>query len=512
MTHRNRSQRARLLLPVVAIMSLSACAASLRNDLADHPNGRFAEGAGTRTTAVTAATPVASTTAPAAGAPTAPGALPTAKAAGPEPARRGPVTADELAIAGVTTGDDQLAAFRGAWTPGKGTLPYSDSRAAFLARSPAVSEAVQRFRASYERYGQVTALDDLVRQYDAFAQELRTNATTPILRPSLAKRFPFNGVADLQGRIVDVDVALARVALERDLLGALADFEAAWQEAYYWQHALGIVAGVSDLAERVVEAAKGRYRAGGTSHANLIQAELRDEALSVRLATSRARRSSTKTSLAAALDLPADALDGVSLHLDAPLPKRPARSDVAAATLAHGPTVATARAARERAALMVQLAERQLQPNLAEWAGVPGSGARPAAADLAYATGGPFLRELQVREQAAADALAGAERQAPARAEEAWVTLDDAVRRRVSSAGRQLARAQQGVDVSERGYRAGTATFLDLDTAVQLYLATALDAWAALRDAHVASARLATLVGVPHTPSPTAPTMENSHE
>ncbi|PKN55637.1 MAG: hypothetical protein CVU56_20225 [Deltaproteobacteria bacterium HGW-Deltaproteobacteria-14] len=477
----------------------------MRSDLADHPHGRFAEGAGTRTTGVVVAAPVESTS------PTGPSALPTPKAAGPGPARRGPATADELAIAGVATGDEQLAAFRGAWAPGKGTLSYSDSRAAFVARSPAVAEAVQRFRASYERYGQVAALDDLVRQYDAFAEKLMTNATTPILRPSLAKRFPFNGVADLQGRIVDVDVALARIALERDLLAALADFEAAWQEAYYWQHALGIVAGVSDLAERVVEAAKGRYRAGGTSHANLIQAELREEALRVRHATARARRTSAKTSLAAALDLPADALDGVSLRLDAPLPERPARSDVAAATLAHGPTVATARAARERAALMVQLAERQLQPNLAEGAAVPGSGARPAAADLAYATGGPFLRELQVREQAAADALAGAERQAPARAEEAWVTLDDAVRRRLSSAGHQLARAQQGVDVSERGYRAGTATFLDLDSAVQLYLATALDAWAALRDAHVAAARLATLVGAGPAASPTAPT-EDPHD
>ncbi|MCA9515119.1 MAG: TolC family protein, partial [Myxococcales bacterium] len=86
-------------------------------------------------------------------------------------------------------------------------------------------------------------------------------------------------------------------------------------------------------------------------------------------------------------------------------------------------------------------------------------------------------------------------RRAPARAEGAWVTLDDARRRYASAAGHQLARAEQGVEVAEQGYRAGTATFFDLDSAVQLYLGAALDARAALRDAWVAAALLDAVVG-----------------
>ena len=80
--------------------------------------------------------------------------------------------------------------------------------------------------------------------------------------------------------------------------------------------------------------------------------------------------------------------------------------------------------------------------------------------------------------------------------------------RRASAAGHQLARAQQGVDVAERGYRAGTATFFDLDSAVQLYLTTALEARVALRDAHIAGASLDAVVGTiaaaPHTNPPEA--------
>ncbi|TNF37458.1 MAG: hypothetical protein EP329_03175, partial [Deltaproteobacteria bacterium] len=287
-----------VLLPLL----LSACAASLRSDLADHPNGRFAEGAATRSLGRTSPAP----TPPVDAAVTPSTPLPTPKPAGPDAVRRGPVTADDLAVVGVTEAEEALAPFRGAWAPAAGRLGYGDARRAFLARSPAVAEAVQRYRASFERYGQIDALDDLVRQYDAFAGELATGATTPIVKPSLAKRFPFGGVADLQGRVVDVDVTLARVALERDLLTALADFEAAWQEVYYWQRAVGILGDVTDLAGRVVDAAQARYRAGSTAHANLIQAEIRQEALSVRLTTARARRGAARTALAATLDLPAD--------------------------------------------------------------------------------------------------------------------------------------------------------------------------------------------------------------
>lgn len=477
--------------PLLAMSFASmACATSLRSELDEHPNGRFAEGVLARR--ATASRPP-STTPPQ---PSPPSLDPVApKPAGPSVVRRGPVDAGDLRIVGLEVEDGALEPFRREWPAAERRLEYRQTRLAFLARSPTVAEAVQHYRAAFERYGQIEALDDLVRQYDAFAGELTTGATTPIVKPSPAKRFPFGGVSSLQGRLAGVDVTLARVTLEQTLLSALAEFERAWQGAYYWQRAVAILAEVTDLSGRLVDAARARYRVGSTSHANLIHAEIRHEALSVRLTSARARRGAARVALAASLDLPPDALERTSLVLNRPRPARPDRHATAAAALDHGPEVALARAARERAALMVELAKRQLQPNLSEGAEIPGSGPRPPAADLMYATGGPFVRELEVRDQAAAEALAAAERRAPAVADEAWVTLDDARRRHASSAGSQLSRARQGVEVTERGYRAGTATFFDLDSAVQLYLTTALDARASLRDAHIASARLAVVTG-----------------
>lgn len=514
---RAMSPRPAVFLTLLALAALPGCAASLRADLDARPNGAFAQGAVTRAAALTPPAPAADGASTALGQ-TTPKLGQTAAALAGAPAkapaaRRGPVAAADLAAIGITAEDDRLAAFRGDWRPDARTLAYSDARAAFLARSPAVAAAIQGYRAAFERYGQVGALNDLVRQCDAFGGELtKTGATTPRLRQHLAKGFPFGGVSSLQGELVTVDVTLARIQLERQVLGALADFEAAWQGAYYWQRATGILGSVTALATRVVDAAHARYRAGRTGHANLIQAEIRQEDLTVQLATARARRSAARLALAAALDLPSEVLAHTALKLDAHLPKRPDRAATRAAAAAHGPAVASARAKRERADLLVQLAERQLQPNLAEGAHTPGSGPRPAATDLAYATGGPFLRELRVRAQAAADALNDAKRRTPATADQAWVTLDDALRRRHSDAGTQLGRAKQGFEVAERGYRAGTATFFDLDHAVQLYLTTSLQARAALRDAHVAFARLAVVVGTGAAASSSATSPESSHE
>jgi outer membrane protein TolC len=259
----------------------------------------------------------------------------------------------------------------------------------------------------------------------------------------------------------------------------------------------------------VVDAAHARYRAGQVSHTNLLKAQIRLADLRQQLGTAKARRASASRTLSAELDLPGDALATPRLTLDVKLPPRPARAEAVAAAKGAGPAVTQARIMALRATLMVQLAERQLQPNLSPGLSVERvAGTPPAAADVMYATGGPFLREMRDREQAAAAQLASALRRVPAAADAAWVTLDEALRRRRLNVGAQLARAQQSVDVAERGYRAGRATFFDLDSALEVFLRVSLEARAALRDAHVGAARLRVITGTgaaSHDPLPAPP-------
>ena len=419
---------------------------------------------------------------------------------GPPTPTEGPVRPEELGVAGVDLSlpPDAIAAIQSpTWDPGR-RLPYSEARTAFLFRNPDVAGAVERYRASFTRYDQVDWLNDLVRQYDAFGGALKTGATTPQLRDDLRQRFPLHGVVALQGRIVDVDVAGARVTLVRELREALVSFEEAWHGALYWQRAAAILETNHANAVRVVESADALYRTGRTPYMSLIQAQMRAADLGERLTTARRRLDAERALLAALLDVSGDRLGGARLRLDVGLPSLPARTATRAAALAHGPTVAQARLDVARMTLMVQLVERQLLPNLSSGLSYePGTAVGKPRGDIRYATGGPFLQELRHRQDAADDALAQATRLVPARAEQRWVALDDALRRRVLNAGAQLERARQAFEVAERGYGAGTLSFLDLDQALRWHLDVALAAAAALRDAFVEDARLAVVVGSP---------------
>ncbi len=555
-----------LTLALTLATSVSACAASLRGDLEDHPNGAFAEAAlaaspapmnapapaaaasadaheGTQAVEITspdgqaahpnphppvrgavspsgpnATSPPSISLQPAAPAPgdaSGPAAAP-GRAASAAP-RLGPVTPETLAAIGLTVdGDDWETLQAPDWAAGA-ALPYTLARRAFFARSPTIAAAAARYRAAFERYGQVSALNDLVRQYDAFGRALKTGATTPYVRgPSLDKRFPFQGVASLQSQVVDADVAQARARFQGEVLRAAAAFDAAFHDLLYQQRAVGVVRRVVGYAAQAAEAARARYRAGSASHASLIQATMRLDDLRLRLQTTKTRRDAAWQRLAAALRLgpgddtaPGDAVTPPrpTLKLDAKLPPRPPREAARRQAQTRGPRAAEARARSLRATLMAQLAERQLEPplspGLSRTDAPPGAGAPTGVrSNLGYMTGGPFVREARQRDAAAQASLDAALRDAPAAADRAWVRLDDALRRRRLYAGVQRARARQAVEVAQRGYRAGRATFFDLDTAVARALEVDLTAHAATRDAFVAAAELAVETGPPGAPAP----------
>ena len=438
------------------LLLLPACAGGLRDDLADHPNGGFAEAA------------LGSAAGDAIDAVDAPVVVPAP----------GPVTPAELLGAGVSVAEAELTALGDpGWRP-EGKLSWSTARSAFLARSRDLEAAAQALRAARTRFGQVAWLDALVRQYDGFAGKSRLD-------------FPLRGAPALQGEIVATDVALAEVRFERATLAGLLSLTERWYGAYYWQRAVSILTQTVELAERVASAAGARYRSGRTSHANLIQAEIRLEDLRQKLRTARAQRVATRLALGAALDLPADVAEDMSLTLDVSLPDRPGRDDTRARALERGPAPAAARHRAHMAELMLQLAERRGLPDLRREDGA----AQPG--DLRFAVAGPFVDELRLRTVERRAKLAQAERDVVAAADAAWARLDEALRERYSTVLEQQERAALAVDVAERGYSAGTATFFDLDAAVQLYLQISLRARAAQRDAFVAAARLDLVTGLP---------------
>jgi hypothetical protein len=232
--------RLRLVTVGFVTIFVAGCAGSLSRQLEEEPVGRFALGA-----------PAEARQAPERPRPQATlGAEGAAPAEPVEDAAVGPVAAEDLAAAGLSVAPARLSELQASgWRPGE-TLAREDAISAFLARSPAVAAAVQRYRASFTRYGQVRWLNDLVRQYDAFAEGLMTGATTPHVMPE-KPAWPLEGAGRIESAIAEVDVALARARLEKDVLTALADMEEAFQEAHFWSRAVDVLGRDVALARQV---------------------------------------------------------------------------------------------------------------------------------------------------------------------------------------------------------------------------------------------------------------------
>ena len=413
----------------------------------------------------------------------------------------GPVSARDFSVIGLTLDQAALdATQKDAWSPAK-ELTYSAARLAFLGRNPAVAAAVTRYRASHTRYRQVDYLNDLVRQYDAFAQTLRTHASTPHVMPQKPS-WPLRGAGRLESELAEIDVEISRARLAKNVLQALVQFERVYHEALYWHHAARVLNDTVRLANQAVSASQTHYRSGSSPYLYVLMAQNRLELLRTQRRSARERAQAELGRLAADLELPAERLNAVRLKLDVPPPRLSARDTLAERVLSQSPDLQEATAMTKRSLLMVQLVERQLLPEISPGTSFTRDGdvSRRASGDVMYATRAPFLVEIKLVHDASRDALAHTRYSVPARADRQWVMLSDALRHYQLFSGPQRRRTRQARDASSNAYRTGGVSFFDLDQTLVSDLTTGLNAHAYRRDAFIAQANLTAIIGLETLP------------
>lgn len=478
---------------LIGLFMATGCAGSLADQVRDEPAGRFGPAAAVALVGV--GTP-----------PDAPQAPHIAGEPGSEERRadevlvRGPVAAEDLAAAGVVVDAGVLRAVQAAsWVPGD-ALDREQARVAFLGRSPRVQAAVQRYRASYARYGQVEWLNDLVQQYDAFAQGMTSSvgmAGSMGGKPS----WPLGGAGRMESAIADVDVQLGRARLEGQVLDALVAFEEAFQEALYWERAASVLARDLRLADQVVAAAEAMYSGGRGSYADVLLSRIRRDEVGELRRTAEERIAAQRLALGATLDLPPGALDGSKLRVGEALPPLPDRGAAREKAATTGPDVRMAAAMAERATLMVQLVERQLLPEISPGTAFGPMGEVPKRpGDVQYATKAPYLAELRLMRESEESSREQARRAGPAMADEQWVMLSDALRMHRLTAGSQRKRAAQALEAATDAYRSARASFVDVNAALLTVLDVELAAERLRKEAFVAAARLLAVVGTPAGP------------
>ena len=415
-----------------------------------------------------------------------------------------PQRARELAPAAA---DDAAAA--AALSP---QLTLGDVEILALLRSPLVRAAERSLRAALEQYGQVAALDDVLRSYASATGSLMGAVGAPM--EETAARFPFPGMLALKGQIVAADARAARAELSRARRDALAEARRLYWSLAFAHRGAELLGEILGLQEQTVRAMNARYASGQGTLADLTGAQVDVEKARTERETALVERGVFEARLRALLALPRDTVLGAPRGTEA-VPATADAGALAGMALERRQELLRMRAMAERMELMLQMTEREIAPGFALGAssfenqplmqdgtmamrepfaavGTAAEGAGSPKLPTAGRTAG-YVRETRERLAALREEIRAEEEATVAGVREAWFAFDRTAReaRLWSLKVGELTRLAS--ETQDRAYRAGRATLPEALGAARTASESALEAerrraqhgeaWAALEAA-----------------------------
>ncbi len=385
-------------------------------------------------------------------------------------------------------------------------------------RNPRIQGTKDDVRAAIDTYSQVMALDDILRQYSAFTEQMMTQVGPVKGKEPMRTRFPFPGVLSLKGEIVTQSVREAFEQLEIILKTAVTDARKAYWNLLYLVKAEGITREVLDLYRHLERVAASRYETGRTNYQDVIKVRIRREILEEDLKTLIQRKQNVKSRILALLNLPPDAR--FSHPQDRNPPEMvPHLADLYSLAHRHRQELKRMRDRVGKMERLIELAETKILPQYtlglsfyeditAVRVGTNGRKADfPVSTRASRGAGLPlrpwygmddaYIRETRQRLNALKKELQNAEANTDLLVREAWYRLDLAKRDETLYRKSVLKLAKDALDVSTRGYEAGNVSFADVIASYGSYLDQSLSAERKLSDMGVAWADLERVVGVP---------------
>jgi outer membrane protein TolC len=379
-----------------------------------------------------------------------------------------------------------------------------------------VKAAETRVRATLEQFGQVTAVNQILRQYTAFTEGIMTGVGPMQGKDPVAMTFPFPGVMALQGQVVTQDVLAAMEDLEmarRDTLTAAR--QSHWR-LWFIRQAKVITARTVSLLSDLESVASARYEAGKTSFQDVIRVQVQRELLEEELRTLREQQQNEEAEIREHLALPPNT------QVSIPQVKR-ATSNLPSLKILYDRALASRQELRRlrtrigKMERMIEMSETMLLPSLSlgfslypdEAITQVGSVAKqPAFATSTTASTGTglpkrpwfgaadaYLREIRQLHRALQEELKQAEAVTLTRVRKAWFALDQARRERQLYQQSILPLSQSALEVSTSGYESGSVSFADVIASYTLWLNTHLKLANRLRAYGISLAALEQAVG-----------------
>lgn len=380
--------------------------------------------------------------------------------------------------------------------------------------SPGLKAAFHRWQAAVEKIEQVRTLPDPKFTYAYYFLEVETRVGPQRQSFSLAQTFPWFGKLQLRGDAAALAAKVKWHLFQNEKLKLYARVAAAYCDYYYLGHAVSITRDNVKLLEQLERLVRTRYKIAAASHPDLIRLQVKLGELADRLASLKEMRRPTLARLNAAMGRaePAGEL---------PWPKSIPHEPVAAerARLLEwmnqsNPALAAMDAELAAARKRIALAKKNYWPDVT----LAGTfidtrdrvGASPSDSGQDAVIGMVTLnvpiwreklaagvREARHRSLAASARRAQAAKDLSAELAQALFQLQDA-RRKMGLYRRALVpKARESLNVTQRGFAAGTSTFNDLIDAQRILLEFELSYQSALANHAKWRAELERVVGRP---------------
>ena len=386
-----------------------------------------------------------------------------------------------------------------------------------LLRNPGIKAAEKRLRASIESFGQVSALDEILRRYTAFTEALMTGVGPMKGKDPVSMKFPFPGILALKGEIVQQEVRAEWESLVKVRRDTVTSARISFWNLLYNHKAQKIAAETLDLLERIEEVATTRYEAGKTSFQDVIKVRIERDILKENYITLKEMQQNSETRLLELLDL------SPKVTLSPPEERQPLREIPTLETLYERALDRRQELRRLRAVIgkmerMIEMAETMILPpftlNLSlyedEAVTKVGSAAIKETFPLRvkasmgaglpkmpwYGTGDAYLRQTRQKLLALREDLKKAEKATVTKVRKAWFELDRAMREESLYRKRIVKHSQAALDVSSRGYESGNVSFADVISSYTIWLQANLAVEKRRSNLGIAWAELERTVGV----------------
>lgn len=385
-----------------------------------------------------------------------------------------------------------------------------------MRRNPALRAADQRLAASIETIGQVTALDEILKQYAVYTQSQMVGVGPMKGADTIRMKFPFPGVAALKGQVAVANIRIATEDRDTAYRNTLSAVQESYWKLAFTHRAIEISRDTLDLLNRLEAVATTRYKSGKTSYQDVAKVQIQRQILTEDLVTLRQRQRSQEARIRALLNLNPAAPVARPARFSPPR-DLPSASRLTRLAMEKRQELRLLRARLDKMDRMIGMAETMIQPtfgpNLSSYNHRPvqtvGGGAVKAPFDSTttaqrgaglpkmpwFGSEDAYLRETRQKRMALESDLQNAQAQTRFLVADKWRALDQALREEKLYRRSLVDLSETSLTVSTREYEAGKIPFAEVIASHTLWLKSHLSLALKRSDIGTARANLLQVVG-----------------